>query len=71
MFYLALPEKNSVQLTVLYADTHFFFLSSIEPYLYQYRLLYLVAISGILVRILKIVFTSGLRLVVKPYLTRI
>ena len=52
-------------------DMSLVYLSSFEPYLQQYLNPYLASISGIIIRVLRIVFTSGLRLVFKPYLTLI
>ena len=57
LFYLALPGNDCVLLTILYADMPFIYLSSFEPYLQQYLNLYVVSISGILIEVLRIVFT--------------
>ena len=70
-FYIALSGNDRDLLTILYIDMSFIYLSSFEPYLQQYLHLYLVSICGILIRVLIIVFAYGLRLVFKPYLTRI
>ena len=70
-FYIALSGNDRDLLTILYIDMSFIYLSSFEPYLQQYLNLYLVSICGILIRVLIIVFAYGLRLVFKPYLTRI
>ena len=71
LFYLSLSGNDSALLTILYIDMPFVYLSSFEPSPQQYLNPYLVSISGILIRVLRIVFTSGLRLVFKPYLIRI
>ena len=71
MFYLALAGKDCVLLTILYIDMPFVYLSNFQRYPQQYLNPYLVSISGILIRVLRIAFTSGLPLVFKPYLTRI
>ena len=70
-FYIALSGNDRDLLTILYIDMSFIYLSSFEPCLQQYLNLYLVSICGILIRVLIIVFAYGLRLVFKPYLTRI
>ena len=51
--------------------THFVYLFSFKPNPHQYLHLHLTSISGIYIRILRSVFTSAVRLVFKPYLTRI
>ena len=71
LFYLALSGNNCVLLTILYIDMPFIYLSNFEPDLQQYLNPYLISISGIRIRVLRIVFTSGLCLVLKPYLTGI
>ena len=71
LFYLAFSGNDCVLLTILYIDMPFIYLSSFEPNLQKYLNPYLVSISDILIRVLRIVFTSDLRLVFKPYLTRI
>ena len=65
-------KRLCVLLLILYIDMPFIYLSSFEPpNLQKYMNPYLVSISDILIRVLSIVFTSDLRLVFKPYLTRI
>ena len=71
LFYLALSGNDYALLTILCIDMPFIYLSSFEPNLWQYLNPYLVSISNILIRVSRIVFTSGLRLIFKPYLTRI
>ena len=71
IFHLALSGSHYVLFAILYIDINFVYLSSFEPYLHQYLHSYLVFISGILIRILRIKFTFGLRLLFIPYLIRI
>ena len=71
LFCLALPGNNYVLLIILYIDMSFIYLSSFDPNLQKYLNPYLASISDIFIRVLRIVFTSDLHLVFKPYLTRI
>ena len=71
LFLFSFDWKRLCSLDYFIIDMPFIYLSSFEPYLQQYLNPYLVSTAGILIRVLRIVFTSGLRFVVKTYLTRI
>ena len=63
--------NDGVLLTILYIYTYFVYLFNFKANPHQYLPPHLTSISGILIRILRSVFTSAVRLVFKPYLSRI